>query len=279
MEFPKGGLIGKTVALIRRLQVMEIPSHAANAGYFMIMSVFPGLVLILSILRYTPLDAQDLLDLFRDFLPAALIPGAERLIISAYAQTSAAVISVSAVSALWSASRGVYGVIRGLNEIYGVQQARGYWHTRALCVFYTMLLLAALPLTLVLNLFGEALLEGLKESGGRLWMVLVGVMDLRYLLLLLGQTGLFSAIFMAIPQKNCRISDCLPGALLASVGWMIFTELFSFYASYFQKYSAIYGSVYTVALVMLWLYCCLSILFYGGALNRLMAERKNVTGM
>ena len=60
---------------------------------------------------------------------------------------------------------------------------------------------------------------------------------------------------------------------MASIGWMLFTELFSYYAAYFQKYSSIYGSVYTVVLAMLWLYCCLSILFYGGALNQLLEEK------
>ena len=82
MDFPKGGLIGKAHSLLRRVQVMGIPGHAASAGYFIVLSVFPALVLLLSILRYTPLDAADLLSLLRGFLPEALLPAAEKLIIS-----------------------------------------------------------------------------------------------------------------------------------------------------------------------------------------------------
>ena len=62
------------------------------------------------------------------------------------------------------------------------------------------------------------------------------------------------------------------GAVLACVGWLTFTRLFSFYVERFSHYSNVYGSVYAVALSMLWLYCCLSIVFYGGALNRLLMD-------
>ena len=65
----------------------------------------------------------------------------------------------------------------------------------------------------------------------------------------------------------------MPGAVLAAVGWLIFSKLFSLYVSYFSNYSNIYGSVYAIALGMLWLYICLSILFYGGALNKLLTEK------
>lgn len=271
-EFPRGGLIGRAVSLMRQLQEMNIPSHAANAGYFIVLAVFPMLVLILSVLRYTDLDAEDLMNLLGGFLPDALLPAARRLIVNTYAHTSSAVVSVSAVSALWSASRGVYGVLMGLNSIYGVREDRGYFYTRAISVVYTFLLLLVLILTLVLNVFGEALLELLPKAKGELGQLLSDVIDLRFFLLLLLQTVLFTAIFMVLPNRKNRFFDSLPGAVLASLGWLIFTELFSVYVVHFAGYSNVYGSVYAIALSMLWLYFCLSILFYGGALNRIMME-------
>lgn len=274
MKFPKGGLIGKTVALGRRVQQMGIPGHAANAGYFIVLSVFPALVLLLSLFRYTRLDAGDLMELLEGVIPSALLPAAERLIISTYAQTSGAVVSVSAVGALWSASRGMYGVLQGLNAIYGVKEDRGYWYTRSISVLYTFGLLIVLLLTLILNLFGEALVELLESSTIPAWQILSNVLDLRFVLLLVLQTLLFCAIFMVLPNRKNRFSDSFPGAVLASMGWLIFTELFSLYVEHFRGYSSIYGSVYAVALSMLWLYCCLSILFYGGALNRLLMDQE-----
>lgn len=272
MDIPKGGIIGKAVALARRVQKMGIPGHAANAGYFIVVAVFPGLVLLLSILRCTDLDAGDLMQLLQGVIPAALLPAAEKLIVSTYAQTSRAIISVSAIGALWSASRGMYGVLQGLNAIYGVREDRGYWYTRSISVLYTFGLLIVLLLTLVLNLFGETLVDMLESSQIPAWRILSGMLDLRFVLLLALQTLLFCAMFMVLPNRKNRFSDSFPGAVLASMGWLIFTELFSVYVEHFRGYSSIYGSVYAVALSMLWLYFCLSILFYGGALNRLLME-------
>ena len=274
MGFQKGGLIGRTVATARRVQAMGIPGHAANAGYFIVLSVFPALVLVLSLLRYTPLDAGDLLDLLSDFLPEALLPAAERLIVSTYAHTSGAMVSISAVGALWSASRGIYGLLTGLNRIYDVAESRGYWFTRFISMLYTIGFLVGLVLTLVLGVFGNSILSMLPPAKDPLGIFLSEIIDLRVLLMLFLQTALFTAMFMVLPNRRNGFRESFPGAVLACIGWMVFTRLFSFYVEHFSSYSNIYGSVYAVALSMLWLYCCLSIVFYGGALNKLLMEPK-----
>ena len=169
MELPKGGLIGKVWHYVRRIQKMNIGLHAANAGYFIVLSVFPTLVLLLGLLRYTDLDAGDLLSALEGVIPEALLPAAEKLIISTYAYTSTAVVSVSAVSALWSASRGIFGLLLGLNAIYGVREDRSYLYTRTISVFYTFLFLLVLLLTLVLNVFGESILQMLPPARGTFW--------------------------------------------------------------------------------------------------------------
>jgi membrane protein len=274
MGFQKGGLIGRTVAAARRVQAMGIPGHAANAGYFIVLSVFPALVLVLSLLRYTSLDAGDLLDLLSDFLPEALLPAAERLIVSTYAHTSGAMVSISAVGALWSASRGIYGLLTGLNRIYDVAESRGYWFTRFISMLYTFGFLVVLVLTLVLGVFGNSILSMLPPAKDPLGIFLSEIIDLRVLLMLFLQTALFTAMFMVLPNRRNGFRESFPGAVLACIGWMVFTRLFSFYVEHFSSYSNIYGSVYAVALSMLWLYCCLSIVFYGGALNKLLMEPK-----
>ena len=74
--------------------------------------------------------------------------------------------------------------------------------------------------------------------------------------------------------------DSLPGGVLASIGWMVFSDLYSIYVEKFSRYASIYGSVYTIALSLLWLYCCLNILFYGGVLNRLLVgKQENVDNL
>lgn len=267
--------IDRITTLLKSLSSQKISMHAAGAGYFIVLSIFPLLVLMLSLLRYTGLQVERLTDLVGGFLPDALIPAAKRLIVSTYQNTSGTVVSLSAVTGLWSASRGVYGLLTGLNAIYHVPENRGYFYTRAISMFYTVLFLLMLLLTLLLNVFGTTLLQTLPVNNLLLLQFLWDIVDWRFVLMLLLQTGLFTAMFMALPNKRNSFRDSLPGALLASAGWLIFSDLYSVYMKHFSGYANVYGSVYAVALSMLWLYFCLSIVFYGGALNHyLMRARK-----
>ena len=125
-EFPRGGLIGKAFHMAETVRKMHIPQRAAYAAYFIVLSVFPALLLILSSLRYTGLSVEDLMEFLGGVLPRALMEGAEELVYSTYRNASGAMAGLSAVTALWSSSRGVYGLLTGLNAVYGVSENRGY---------------------------------------------------------------------------------------------------------------------------------------------------------
>ena len=254
---------------IRYIQTLKIPVYAAYAGYFIVLSAFPSLILLLSLLRYAGLEVEVLTSVLRGVVPGALYSAAKRLIILAYQGTTGGVLSFSAIAALWSASRGIYGLLTGLNTIYGVREDRGYIYTRSISIVYTFLFLLVLLATVVLHVFGGKILLLLP-----LMDVLNGFFDLRFFLLLFLQTGVFTAVFMVLPNRRNRFMDSVPGALLVSCGWQIFSQIYSVYVAHFSQYSNIYGSVYGVALSMLWLYCCISIVFYGGALNVYLMKNK-----
>ena len=273
MEYPQGGLIGKSIALCRKIRRMNIPLHAANAGYFIVLSVFPMLILLINALRHTSFDVMDLLDLVSGYLPAALLDEARSFLIHTYAYSGAAVVSVSAVGALWSAGRGMRGLLLGLNSVYGLKESRGYFVTRGIGTVYTLLFLVVLVLTLVLHVFGNFVLDYLRMTTNPFWMFVMDVIDLRFVLLMLLQTALFTAMYAALPNRRNKLRESWPGALLTAFGWLTFSDLFSIYVEHFQNYANIYGSVYAAALAMLWLYFCVCIIFYGGALNRYLMER------
>lgn len=254
---------------------LNIPVYASHASFFVALAVFPSLVLVMSLLRYVGLGVDTLTEMLEGVLPSALMPAVTKLIVNTYRSTTGTVISISVLTALWSASRGVHGLLNGLNSVYGVAENRGYLYTRLVSVVYTFLFLIVLLLTLVLHVFGTTLLQWLPVSDSLFFRFLENVVDLRFFLLLGVQTVLFTAIFMALPNKRNKLMDSLPGALLASSGWLIFSDLFSIYVENFANLSNIYGSVYAVALSMLWLYFCLTIVLYGGAVNHwLMHHRK-----
>lgn len=275
-QFPKGGILGRVAHAAQTVHQMHIPLHAGYTAYFLILSVFPALLLVLSMLRYTGLQVEALIELLRDFLPEALMGAVEELVYSTYLHSNGAVVGVAAVTALWSASRGVYGLLQGLNAIYGVSENRSYFYTRAISVVYMFLFLLVLLLTLFLHVFGGTLLNMLTMVDNPVVIFLVDLIDFRFFLLLVLQSVIFTAMFMTLPNKRNRFLDSLPGGVLASLGWLVFSDLYSIYVENFSSYANIYGSVYAIALSMLWLYCCMSILFYGGAMNRYLMDRSAV---
>lgn len=257
---------------IQWLNRMHIPQLAANTGYFIVLSVFPALLLVLSALSYTGLTVENLLEMLEGVLPQALMGTARQLILSVYKNASGAVAGVSALTAIWSSSRGVYGLLTGLNAIYGVSEDRGYLYTRFISVLYTFALEAVILLTLVLHVFGNSLLKFIRGLNLSAMTVLMDILDLRFVFLLLVQSLLFTLMFMILPNRRNRFWESLPGGLLASIGWLLFSNLYSVYVTHFPSYANIYGSVYAIAISMLWLYCCLEIIFFGGALNQLLAR-------
>ncbi len=273
-EYPKGGLIGRTVHLIRHTLDLNIPLYAANAGFFIILSLFPAMVLVLSLLRYTGLQVSSLVEVLSDIIPAALMGTVEELVLSTYENASGALVGLSAVTAVWSASKGIYGLMRGLNNVSGVTEDRSWLHTRFVSVVYTFVFLGVLFLTLALHVFGGTLLELVPLSRNKLFRVLSGIINFRFLLLLALQTLVFMLIFAFLPNGRNRLRDTIPGALLASVGWLMISDLFSIYVEHFASLSNIYGSVYTIALAMLWLYFCLSLVFYSAAFNQYLKDHK-----
>ena len=247
-----------------------IPLYAAHACYFMVLAAFPMLMLVLSLIRYTPFSLDSLLELLNGVVPTILQPAMEQLVINTYDHSSTAIVSVSAIAALWSASRSIYGLVIGLNAIYQVSENRGYFYTRLISVVYMFFFLVVLVLTLILHVFGQAILNLISQ--GPVFGFFNDILNLRFLLLLLLQTALFTAVYSALPNRRNPPGACLPGAVFASVGWQVASYGFSLYMEHFPLYASIYGSVYAVAMSMLWLYCCVFIIFVGGALNRLIAH-------
>ena len=260
--------------LVFNIASMQIPVYAANACYFLAIALFPGLLLILASLRYTPLSATDLIRLLEGILPSALMGAAESLIVSTYYNSSGAVLGISAIAALWSASLGIHGLLTGLNNIYGVQEDRSWLYTRLISVGYTFVFLILVIVTLVFSVFGQTLAEQFWTVRHPLVQFFVDLIDWRSVWLLVIQIVIFALIYMVLPNKHNRFLRSLPGAVMAAVGWQGFSNVFSFYVeNMLEGYTNIYGSVYMVAIGLLWIYCCMCILLFGGVLNRLLQPK------
>ena len=270
----RSALFQKLEAGIRWLSSVHIPQLAANTGYFIVLSVFPALLLVLSALGFTGLDLENLMELLESLLPQAMMGTARELVYSVYENASGAVAGFSALTALWSASRGIYGLLTGLNAIYGVSEDRGFVYTRFISVLYTFAFEVVILLTLVLHVFGNSILSFFQRMNLPALQLVMNILDLRFVFLLVLQSLLFTLMFMILPNRRNGFWESLPGGLFSCIGWMLFSNLYSVYVTHFPSYANIYGSVYAIAISMLWLYCCLEILFFGGALNRLLMKNR-----
>lgn len=261
---------------LSHLLSLGIPMRAAYAGYFIILSVFPALLLIVSSLRLTGLQIEVLLETMESVLPEALYPTVQRIVMNTYRSSTGAVAGLSALTALWSSSKGIYSLLLGLNAVYGVKENRGFVYTRAISVLYSLGFILVLLLTLVLHVFGNIIMEFLLGVDNPILMFFIDLIDMRTVFLLAVQTLLFTLVFMVFPNRRNGFFESLPGALLTSGGWWAFSALYSVYLNHFGFYANIYGGVYAVAIAMLWLYFCMSILLYGGALNAMLVKLRQL---
>ncbi len=259
---------GYLFKVLKQVRVQEISVHSAHACYFIVLSVFPALVLLLGLLRHTRLQPEDLMNLLEDVFPVVLQPYIRQLISSAFANTSKTVISVSVFTGLWSAGRGIHALMKGLNTIYGIQEQRGWLGRRILSAGYMVMFLLLLLLTLVLHVFGNTIVEYLRLQGRDLW-VWMDLINWRFFLLAAVQTLFFSMIYRYLPDRRNGWRESLPGALLTGLGWMAVSALFSAYVDRSAGYANVFGSMYTAALTLLWLYLCVGLAFFGAALNRI----------
>lgn len=255
-RFWESGAVQKARELIRFFAGLEIPLHAANACFFISLSAFPALALISGLLRYSGLEIRHLEELLSGLVPAALMPTVQVLVKDTWDNATGTLLSLSALTTLWSAGRGIYALMTGLDAVCGLREDRGYLRKRLICTVYTVLFLLVLLLTLALHVFWPK---------GRLP---------RLTALLMAQIIVFTLMYMFLPCRRGSFLGSLPGAVLSGLGWTVFSWGFSVYVVHFSDTAGIYGPVYTLALAMLWLYSCMVILLFGGALNRLLQKKR-----
>ena len=198
--------------LLARVAAMQIPIYAGNASFFLLLSVFPVVNLLLSLLPYTPLTLDHLLAFCEEFAPDWTLRALEFFVRTLYASSSAAIISASAVLTLWSASKGMLSLLSGLDAVLEVHETRRYLHRRLLCVLYTVGMLLALLLTLGLYVGGQALLAFLLARGFSFAAVLEPILRNLHLYSFVLLTALFTGVFLALPDKRQRFVHVLPGA-------------------------------------------------------------------
>lgn len=250
----------------RQMNRKNISSFAASTAFFLFLSLVPMVIVVCTIIPFTPLGEEKLLLAIMDIVPDTLDPLIINIIADVY-HKSAGVLSLAAVATLWSAGKGVLALIRGLNEVNEVKEERSYFVLRIVASFYTMLLLLILIFLLVSNVFGEVLADMILIKLPESRWVFDILMNFRFLAVWLILTILFTMVYTYIPNKKLRFKAQIPGAVFSAVAWSLFSWGFSLYVEYSGQFST-YGSLSVIIIVMLWLYFCFYIIMIGAQINR-----------
>ena len=260
-------------AFTAKLRDDSVSAFAAQAAFFIILSFFPFVMFLLTLLNYLPISPDELSAALSRLFPDTRLNQIIQSVIGGLVEkASGTVLSVTVLLALWSASRGMLALVRGLNAVYRHKETRNYFLIRGVSALYTLGFAILLLAALVLLVFGNQLYHLIITKIPVLGTLALLIMNLRTLVTMAILTVFFLLLYMIIPNRKSRILYELPGAILTAAGWLGFSYLFSFYVDHIGNFSYIYGSLTTLAVCMLWLYFCMYILFIGAEVNMVLAH-------
>ncbi|MDL2302428.1 YihY/virulence factor BrkB family protein, partial [Lachnospiraceae bacterium OttesenSCG-928-D06] len=243
----------------------NISAHAASTAFFFFLSMGPLLMVICTIIPFTPVTEANLIRAFVEITPNMMDELVESFIKEMF-QASAGILSIAILAAIWSASKGILALMRGMNDINKVEENRGYISVRIVATFYTLIMLLGVVLSLILMVFGNHIVELIVRKIQGAEAVADFFLNFRFLLVWLLLTFIFTLIYTFIPSKKLKIREQIPGAAFSAVVWNLFSSGFSIYISKTGSYS-IYGSLSIIIVVMLWMYFCMYIILIGAYIN------------
>lgn len=249
----------------REMNRNHISAFASSAAFFIFLSVIPFGMLLLACIPYTPVTQSDLLQIAIEIVPASLESMAVNLILQLYKQPPA-VLSISAVIAVWSAAKGFLALMRGLNSINGVVETRNYLLLRLRASVYTIFFLFIILLCLMLIVFGNSLIDFILMEFPNVGTILKMILQFRFLISLALLSFFFLIVFKVLPNRSLSIAEQIPGAIFTAVIWYAFSFFFSIYVEKFGGFN-MYGSMTTITIFLFWLYACMYIMLLGAEMN------------
>ncbi|EDO1182512.1 TPA: YihY/virulence factor BrkB family protein [Listeria innocua] len=264
--------VGQTVSA--RVGRNDVSGNAAQLAYYMLFSIFPMLLIAATLLAYLHIDKDSVFNMIKEFAPDQIMDFLEENLNTLLTQKNGGLLSIGIIATLWSASNGMNAVMKSLNKAYGVTNKRNYVVQRLLSMFFTLAMLATVGATLLLLVFGQQigmfLINHLNFSEDFLsfWN------NLRWTVTLVVIFVVFTFLYWVAPNRRSTLISVLPGALFSTIGWTITSVGFAYYVNNFGNYSATYGSIGVIIILMLWFYLTGIILMIGGELNATLAIRK-----
>lgn len=244
----------------------NVNSYAASCAFFFFMSLIPIIILLCALLPFTSVQESDLLALIYKELPETTASLISSIIKEAY-NKSVGIISVAAVMSLWSAGKGVNGLILGLNAIEHVYDKRNSLITRILASLYTLVFLGAILVYVLLMIYGRVVKNVIVRHFPAVDNVLSFLVLFRSGITIILMTLVFMILFAFLPYNRPRMKHQLAGAFFTACTWTGFSYFFSLYVERHNAFS-LYGSLTTIIILCFWLYFCMYFFFIGANMNK-----------
>ncbi|MCZ2260236.1 YihY/virulence factor BrkB family protein [Sporosarcina sp. G11-34] len=267
-----GGFVKELLTRIKKVDVTGLGSQLA---FFFLLSLFPLLIFLFTLLPYLNLDQAQIFLMIRDYAPTSVALLIEDTVGEILNNRNSGLLSIGALATVWTASKGMNALTKALNLSYYTQETRSFVVSRAMSIVFTLMLIAVLLVALILPVFGQQIgmfvfsYLGLAEGFIHLWTSLRWVIPPALIFFV------FSLVYWLVPNLKLRFKSIIPGAVFATVGWIITSLGFSYYVGNYGSYSSTYGSIGAIIVLMMWLYFSAIILILGGQINAVMAERRS----
>ncbi|MEK4089988.1 MULTISPECIES: YihY family inner membrane protein [Bacillus] len=262
--------------LFARFSLHEGQSKSAELAYFFLLSLFPLMIFMLTLTAYLPISAEDVLGAVDQYAPDSAMSMVKSITEQTLNKRSGGLLSFGIIAVIWSASNGMNAIVRAFNHAYEVEENRSFIIIRLTSFFLTIAMVVTILIALLLPVFGREIgmlaADFISASGLFLQVWSVVRWGISPLILLI----VFTALYIFAPNKRLSLRFVLPGAVFAAAGWIIVSMLFSFYVGTFANYSATYGSIGGIIVLMIWFYLTGTLLILGGEINALLHKRKKL---
>jgi membrane protein len=246
---------------------------AAGLTYYAVLSVFPGIIVLFSLLGVFgsyPQTADALLDIVADLGPASAVDTLTGPIedVTSSSGTAGALLGFGTLAAIWAASGYLGAFARASNAIYGVEEDRPFWKLRPQQVGVTVVLLvfaALIAVGLVISgpvarSIGDVI--GVGSTAVDIWNIA------KWPVMIVLVAVMLAILFYWAPDLEAkRFRWISPGSFFAVIIVIVASALFAFYVANFGSYSATYGSLGGIIVFLLWLWIANNGLLLGQELN------------
>lgn len=248
---------------------------AAAQAYYYLLAIVPLLILLLAILPYLQIDPQRAVDFIGTILPGEVANTFEDTIVSVVTTPSGGLLTFGILGTLWSASNAMTAFMEATNQAYDVEETRSFFVKKGLAIVLTLFMLIAVIVALILPIFGGTIINVISEFLSLPEQTEIIFQVLRWVISIVVMSLVLAMLYKFAPNKNFPFKEVIIGAVIATVLWQLVSLGFSFYVSNFGSYSATYGSLGGLIVLILWFFLTGLILVVGAEINAILHRHRH----